>query len=111
MCTKKVFESSCLQEALDAYTVRSEEKDEESAEEWDPRNPQYPPMDYSRIKRKTLTKDDLELAAIAAEFRNFYRTSPYYMHAEDDRTTAREKDEEHTLTWKEREAKKRTREE
>ena len=33
MCTKKVFESSCLQEALDAYTVRSEEKDEEPAEE------------------------------------------------------------------------------
>ena len=70
MCTKKVFESSCLQEALDAYTVRSEEKDEEPAEERDPRNPQYPPMDYSRIKRKTLTKDDLELAAITAETRS-----------------------------------------
>ena len=72
----------------------------------DSNNPLYPPMDYSRIKKKTLTKDELELAALCAEFRHFYRTSPYYMHGEDDRTTAREKDEEHTLTWKEREAKK-----
>ena len=72
----------------------------------DDNNPLYPPMDYSRIKKKTLTKDELELAALCAEFRHFYRTSPYYMHGEDDRTTAREKDEEHTLTWKEREAKK-----
>ena len=69
-------------------------------------NPLYPPMDYSRIKKKRLTKDELELAALCAEFRNFYRTSPYYMHAEDDGTCAREKDEEHTLSWKEREAKK-----
>ena len=60
MRTKKVLESSCLQEALDAYTVRSKEKDEEPAEERNPRNSLYPPMDYSRIKKKTLTKDELE---------------------------------------------------
>ena len=90
----------------DANTPTNDTTDARGHDANDHNNPLYPPMDYSRIKKKTLTKDELETAALCAEFRHFYRTSPYYMHAEDDRTTAREKDEEHTLTWKEREAKK-----
>ncbi len=78
----------------------------ESVRNQKPENKDYQPMDYSRIKKTTVTKDKVEEAALYVEFRNFYRTSPYYMEANDEAKCAREKDEEHTLTWKEQERAK-----
>ena len=68
-------------------------------------------MDYSRIKKKTLTKDELELAASGAESGTFTsHLAVLHARGEDDRTTAREKDEG-THVDVERTRSKRTREE
>ena len=73
--------------------AQNEEEDED-------RDPLYPPLDYSKIFHRNVTDDDLELAALAAEFRHFYRNSPYYIESKD--TTNRDLDDEWTKSWKDR---------
>jgi len=97
--------TTAVKKEADVLSVDSDDKKNKEGETDDGvennnnKDPLYPPLDYSRIQKKTLTKDEIELAALAAEFRNFYRTSPYYMRSED--TTARDEDEKFTKSWKE----------
>ena len=78
--------------------AQNEEEDED-------RDPLYPPLDYSKIFHRNVTDDDLELAALAAEFRHFYRNSPYYIESKD--TTNRDLDDEWTKSWKDVSQKKK----